>query len=148
MKRLAFILTSLLVLSFGLAYGQSVTVEVDGAASVNEITEGKTVTFNIRFTNDYGEFITGSTNGFHLISTDGCTWNSPVPTVTGAITMDIYDGGFFVNEFDWDGQGADTVGFGGFKMFKDGIPDGFDEIVATIEVTVPAVINIGKTLTA
>jgi hypothetical protein len=61
--------------------------------------------------------------------------------------MDIYDGGFFVNEFDWDGQGADTVGFGGFKMFKDGIPDGFDEIVATIEVTVPEVINRGLTLT-
>jgi hypothetical protein len=145
MKRFAFILASLLVLSFGLALAQSVSVEVTGAASATEITEGKTVTFGIRFTNDYVADLKGSTNGFVLKSPDGCTWNAPVPTATGAITADMYDGGFNINPFSWDGLVADTVGFGGFKMFKPGIPVGFDEVVATIEVTVPAVVNIGKT---
>ena len=137
MKRFAFILTSLLVLSFGLANGSDISLDhVDGLYDATTIATGGTVTFHIRFTVDHGTAVTGSTNGFRIYSPTGASWWTADIQNTGAITTvmpgAMYDGGVFLNFFSCDGSGSDTVGFAGFKMFGTGIPDGFDEIVATI----------------
>jgi hypothetical protein len=120
----------------GLTWGQgSISLDgVNGLWGVDTLNVNQTITFNIRLTNNTGYNITGSTNGFRIYSPTGAEWVSTVGAATGAITMDMYDGGYFDNLFSDDGMGADTIGFGGFKLFKPGVPDGFDEIVATIDI--------------
>ncbi len=138
MKRIAFILTSLLVLSFGFAYGQSdISVDhVDGLASPTQVAAGQTVTFHIRYTQNGPAAVTGSTNGFKVYSPDGAVFSPITYAETGAITPDMYDGGTFLTPFSIDGIGADTIGYGGFKLFKPGLEPGFDEIVLTISTSV------------
>ena len=120
----------------GLAWGQG-SMSLDGVTGlwgVDTLNVNQTITFSLRLTNHTGFNITGSTNGFRVYSTTGAEWDATTSAVTGAVTTDMYDGGFFINEFSTDGLGADTVGFGGFKLFKPGIPNGFDEVIGTIEI--------------
>ncbi|MEA1980455.1 MAG: hypothetical protein U9N54_05730, partial [candidate division Zixibacteria bacterium] len=138
MKRYAFILTSLLlVLSFGLANGQTISIDPIAELVSGNLPTGKDITIPIRFDQQFTVSIAGSTNGFKLYSPDGATWTYPVPLAnahTGAITTvggatAMYDGGVFINEFSTDGALEDTVGLGGFAMFGTGIPVGFNEVV-------------------
>ena len=134
MKRLALFAVTILLLCSALAHGQQVSLDhVLGLMGTDTLLTNRPITFYIRFTQDYPEYIWGSTNGFVLKSSDGAVWAPATVEPAGAITEDMYDGGIFVNFASWDGMGADTVGFGGFKVFNLGIPTGFDEIVLTLE---------------
>ncbi len=90
------------------------------------------VTFHIRYTNDGPENMTGFTNGHRLYSTDGTIWEPISGVSTGAIGPSIMDGGTFIEPNSVTGSGADTLGFGGFKLFGVGMEPGFDEIVLEI----------------
>jgi len=106
----------------------------DGLWNTDTIEINQPVTFHIRMNNNTGYNITGSTNGFRVYSPTGAQWDTTVGTATGAVTAAMYEQGIFVNNFSIDGIGADTVGFGGFKLFAPGIPAGFNEIVWTLQI--------------
>ncbi len=134
MKRLVLFAVMFLLLCSALVQGQQVTLDhVIGLVEPDTLLTNRNVIFYIRFTNDYPNYIWGSTNGFVLKSPDGAVWSPAVAEPTGAVTAEMYDGGIFINTASWDGLGADTVGFGGFKIAEPGIPTGFDEIVLTIK---------------
>jgi len=107
---------------------------VEGLSSEGTIVPGVPTTFYIRMNNNSGYDIVGSTNGFRVYSPTGADWDTTSAAFTGTVDNTIYDGGQFVNAFSCDASGSDTVGFGGFRMFKAGIPNGFDEIVWTIQI--------------
>ena len=116
------------------AQGGFVLDHADNVYAENHIKPGETVTFHIRMTNNTGFFLTGITNGFRVYSETGVEWTTTEATLTGAITNEMFDNGVFINPYGITGSGADTMGFGGFKMFKPGIPDGFDEVVYTLTI--------------
>ena len=130
------------------AYGQVGQISLDhtdGLASNDTLAYDTDLSFHIRFTNNTGAEIKGSQNGFRVYSPDGAQWQPLSYQLTGAITADMYDGGTFVNEFGISGTGADTLGLGGFRMFKPGIPVDFDEIVMIINTRVDSMYS-GLTL--
>ena len=136
-------LLCIMLFSFGVAWSQNGMISLDHVDGLyhpdmspvtDTINTGDTITFHIRFNNNTGQDLKGSTNGFRIYSPSGAKWDTTTALTTGAITADMYDGGFIVNPFSDDGMGADTIGFGGFKMFKPGLPAGFDAIVATIDI--------------
>jgi hypothetical protein len=99
--------------------------------------------FRLAYTPGDISAITGSTNGFRVWTYRNGVTNYtdnflPIDWDTFNIGWsDVYDGGFFINSFGNDGMGEDTVGFGGFSLFKPGIVDGFDEKVWRI-MTIPS----------
>ncbi|MFQ5499392.1 MAG: thrombospondin type 3 repeat-containing protein, partial [Candidatus Zixiibacteriota bacterium] len=106
---------------------------VTGLSSFGRIPTGDTVTFFLRLTNNTGFAATGTTNGFQVCSPDGAVWDTTIGETTGVITADMFEQ-FFVNPFSTDGIGCDTVGFGGFRLFKPGIPTGFDQVAFRIKL--------------
>ena len=84
--------------------------------------DGSTVTFTIGLINTGPDNVTGNTNGWRIYSPTGAEWTITVPVDAGGITNAMYDAGVFFNESSITGSGADTVGFGGFRMFAPGIP--------------------------
>jgi len=100
------------------------------------------IQLGVRFTNNSGIYITGSTNGFALFThrnqqytnNFGYPSSGPWLRLTGAVTPDMYDAGFFTGGYSVDGIGRDTLKLYGGALFKAGIPDGFDETVAIITV--------------
>jgi hypothetical protein len=137
MKRFAFILTSLLVLSFGLANAASITATLtSGAGGPDTILTGGAAVWTVNFTNNSGVNITGSTNGWSLTSAGNRDSLSMVDLGTIDLAT-MYDGGAFFNYFSNDGVGADTVAYSGFALFKPGIPNGFSEDVLTITTSFP-----------
>ncbi len=144
-----FILAAVMVILFplgGVAFGQAQVSldQVDGLVDINTLGTGHDIRFHIRFTNNTGYTVAGSTNGFRIYSPDGARWTPLEYDTTGAITADMFEQQFF-NPFSNDGSGADTIGFGGFKMFGSGIPNGFDAVVLYIETSVHSAFD-GKTL--
>ncbi len=106
--------------------GAAVTISsVDGLAGTGMIHAGQTITIHFWFTNNTGKSITGSTNGIEVYSPDGANWNTATIDTSG-VGKALYDGGVFLNYFSVNGTGADTVGFGGFRLTGSGIPDGYD----------------------
>jgi hypothetical protein len=103
-----------------------------------DCVDNGTVRFTFRLTNTDGYSITGATNGFSL-------WthrNGEYTVRSSAPTMELmplpwdemFDGGVFYRcAFGCDGQGKDTLKWSGFKLFRPGIPDGFDKQVFYIE---------------
>lgn len=125
--------------------GASISLDrVDGLSGTGSIYADQTITFHFRFTNNTGVPVTGSTNGLKIYSTDGATWSGAAGAFTAAMTDEIYDAGKFINEFGVDGSGVDTLGFGGFAISSAGIPDGFSEILATIEIGPISASHAGK----
>ncbi|MDF1544043.1 MAG: hypothetical protein P1R58_02940, partial [bacterium] len=131
MKRIAFFLTSLLILSFGLANAQS-SISLDAVtagAYPGDATKldcnGGVATFEMLFDNQSGGFATGTTNGFRVIGPNvdasGSMWNPAIDWGTL-----YWDGGLFFNYFP--GIGEDTIGFGNFKIFGTGYPSGSSDI--------------------
>jgi len=136
-------LLCVMLFSFGMAWAQQGAISldhVDGlyhpdlSPGTDTLNTGDTITFHIRLNNNSGGFITGSTNAFRIYSPTGAQWDTIAGAWTGAITNSMYDVPGNVNLFSDDGMDADTIGFGGFKLFAPGIPDGFDEIVWTIDI--------------
>jgi hypothetical protein len=111
---------------------------VDGLSGKDSVLAGAQITFYIRLDNTTGDTISGFTNGFRVYSPDGARWE-PITWDTASIGWDtIYDGGIFFNPFSVDGVGADTIGFGGFRIFNTGIADSFNEVVFLISTRVDA----------
>lgn len=135
MKTRALVLAGLMtVLSCSLAVGQSLSLDhVDGLNATGGLEMGVPVTFYIRVTGD-NDAHSGITNGFQVYSPTGAQWGSFVGDTTGTLGKAQFDGGFFISHFSADGIGADTVGFGAFRFFADGLPAGFDDTAYTIEI--------------
>lgn len=130
-----------------LAYSQNAVSldHVDGLTVDNKLNAGQQLVFHIRLTNATGQTIGGSTNGFRVYSQDGATW-SPIVGDSAALNWsNIYDGGLYFNALGVTGSGADTMGFGGFAMQMDGLPDDFDQITFMLKTQVSSE-QIGKTL--
>ncbi len=114
----------------------SVTIDkVDGLYATDSIYAGIPITFHIRFTNNTSKTILASTCGLKVYSPDGIKWD----TTYGyrdeeTMPSSVYDGGHFINTFSLTGSGADTVGFGGFKIKGTGMPDGFDKVVYYVQI--------------
>ena len=68
-----------------------------------------------------------------------------VPDTTGTLGLTQFDQ-FFFNLFSITGSGADTVGFGGFRMFKPGMAPDFDDVAYTLDVGPIDASQNGKTL--
>ncbi|HWR84335.1 MAG TPA: T9SS type A sorting domain-containing protein [Candidatus Deferrimicrobium sp.] len=149
MKRLTFILalTALMVFSFGQAYAaQEMTLSsvsnTYGSPSTDTVKATFATTFTFRLTNvgGNGGAIKGSTNGFQVwthqngVNTDNFSAIT-YDTIAGVNWASMFDGGFFFSPFSVNGAGRDTIGFGGFALFKPGIPNGFSKDVYTITTT-------------
>lgn len=137
----------LLVLAPLTSQGQgSVTIDhIDGLNSSGKLTAGVPLVYHLRLTNTSGLSVAGSTNGFQIYSPDGALWS---PTMADSISLgwsQIYDGGLFFNYASQTGEGADTVGFGGFTINGSGLTTDFDA-VAYIITTQVEVDQLGKTL--
>ncbi len=145
MKRLALFTAALMILSFGLASAQTDVLDLAGDPvgswdSGTKVNTNTPITFTIHMTVGTAA-IQGMTNGFEVFVADA------PGSIAGAYTFDpisydtlidlktpYLDGGWFFNAFPNppDGNGADTIGFGGFSLFASGIPVGFDEDVYII----------------
>jgi hypothetical protein len=150
MKRLALLFTAaLMVLSFGLANAQDEATVALTAGSWDDggttyVNPGNDVTWTVHFVINT-DVVKGGTNGFEVYLSDADLGAiDPAGSFT-ALTYDAlndmsqwWDGGFFFNEFSVDGVGADTIGFGGFSLFKPGIPTGTDLDFYTITTSVNA----------
>ncbi len=106
---------------------------VDGATAADTLPIETVVTFHIGMFVNSSANITGYTNGFRVYSPTGANWTTSTGAYTGTITAGMIDM-TFVNPFSITGSGADTIGFGGFRLFAPGIPVGFDDIVWTIDI--------------
>ncbi|MCK4607306.1 MAG: hypothetical protein KAU35_08435 [candidate division Zixibacteria bacterium] len=112
--------------------GKSITLDhVDGLVN-GRIPLGQEATFHIRLANSTGNAIAGITNGLRVYSLDA-EWTTTVGVSTGAITNQMLETQY-INQFSITGSGADTVGFGAFKLQSDGIPDGFDAVCYEITI--------------
>ncbi len=113
---------------------------VDGLYGTSNDTldvNADSIIFHIRMTNQLGVPTKGWTNGFRVYSNNGAEWTVPANDTIGYYTGTILPSmaeQSFVNQFSVTGEGADTVGFGGFSLFAPGIPNGFEEIVWTINI--------------
>ena len=152
MKRNAFvfILTALMVCSFGLANAQDaldITGDPTGIWGSGTVNTDADITWTLHMT-VATDIVKGHTNGFRVfLSSDGTVGGEIAGTftpMTYAVLVDMValgdDGGFFDSPFGIDGLGADTVGFGGFALFK-GIPNGTDLDVYTITTQVPEALS-------
>lgn len=135
MKSRSLALAGLIVLSAaGLGWGQSVTLDhVDGLNGTGGLEMGVPVTFHIRLTGDASAH-GGLSNGFVVSSPTGAQWGTMVGDTTGTLGKAQFDGGFFINHFSANGMDADTVGYGAFRLFGQGMPAGFDDVVFTIDI--------------
>ncbi|MDH3889775.1 MAG: T9SS type A sorting domain-containing protein [candidate division Zixibacteria bacterium] len=144
LRNLVFI-GAMLILPFGLAYGQSMSLDhVDGLNPGNYLELDVPITYHIRLTGD-GDAHGGITNGFRIYSPEGAGWNTTVGDTVG-IGKAQFDGGFFISPFSVTGSGADTIGFGGFRFFGTGLPAGFDVVAYTLDVGPLTAADEGKTL--
>jgi hypothetical protein len=127
MKRIAFFLTSLLVLSFGLTYGQGISLsgvdgEYPGDPDSLDCNGGQAV-FYLQWDNPGALTVTGATNGFEISSPTGLVIEvDPAGTKWDSSSVNYkdsyFDGGLFTNLFQ--AGVTDTVGFGCFKLFNAG----------------------------
>ncbi len=123
-SKITFLTLALVVFSFGLSFGQAVSLEaVSGLNQDDEIIPGENVTFYIRLTNrDIQQDVIS--NGFRVYSPDGVVWE-PMDATENPATLNpayawdlsfgfpcMFDLGFFVNYFS-TGTDSDTIGFGG-----------------------------------
>ena len=149
MKRNAFvfILTALMVFSFGLANAQDV-LDITGPPtgswdSGTKVSTGKDISWTIHMTVNTDK-ISGPTNAWEIYISD--TYGSsealdPGPGFTPVTRTEIttltalgLDGGEFLMEFSIDGFGADTIGWGGYAIMG-GILTGTDEDVWTLNTS-------------
>lgn len=56
------------------------------------------------------------------------------------------DGGTYVNYFSVNGSEEDTLGFGAFKMFAEGVPNDFDDNTFNVTFGLIDLIYVGKTI--
>ncbi len=125
MKRISFILTALMLLSFGLANGQN-HVSLDAVSPYIGVDQKIPVpAANVAFTwrwqwqTDPGDGLGGFSIAYDVYSADGATWTSLAGTFHGNFGPVLSDFGsmgsnYFINNFSVNGAGNDTVSFAGF----------------------------------
>lgn len=118
--------------------------QVDGLFGQDTLTAGADIRFHLRFSNQSGSYMVGFSHGFTVYSQDGALRDSVKMTSNG-ILENLFDGGFFANYFSNDGTGTDTIGVGGLTIHGDGLPDGFDQVVFSLDFHLPASSD-GKTV--
>ncbi|UCC44617.1 MAG: T9SS type A sorting domain-containing protein, partial [Candidatus Zixiibacteriota bacterium] len=103
---------------------------------------GNTHVFSLRVTNNSANLYNTS-NGFRVFSDDGATWT----TTTGA-WLNNFDDLFtnvYINPFDVDGAGSDTIGFAGVSFgAPDGLPPGYNDLAFQITIGPTALADVGK----
>jgi len=115
--------------------GEQVTLDsIDGLYAADSVQTDTLITFYIRLTNNTGETILGFTHAFRVYSPDGVQWTSTTGDTTGTVGKAQFDLVFTILAFSVTGSGADTVGFGGAKLSKPGLPPGFDDIAFTVQI--------------
>jgi hypothetical protein len=115
--------------------GEQVTLDsVDGLYAVDSVQAGVPITFYIRITNNTDDAISGLTHGFRICSPDGARWATTIGDTTGTVGQAQFDLVFSLMTFSVTGSGADTVGFGGNKLYGPGLLPGFDDIVYTVQI--------------
>ncbi|HOP07665.1 MAG TPA: T9SS type A sorting domain-containing protein [candidate division Zixibacteria bacterium] len=142
-NRLLILLVSLLVGAGGAVYGQSISLDhVDGLVEGNFPIDAQAVFYLRMATGTTNP--AGITNGYRIYSPEGATWTGATLDSTGTITASMMESQFMTSYST--GSDADTLGYGGFRMFNPGIPAGFDEIYARITVGPISSADEGKTL--
>ncbi len=132
--RFLVLISTVLVLSSGLVFGQSISLDhLDGLNGDNRLEIGVPITYYIRLTAG-GESYAGITNGFRVYSPDGAAWDTTVGAWTGTLGPDQFDGGMFIKKFSITGSDADTVGFGAFRFSGTGMPGDFDDVALTLDI--------------
>ncbi len=129
MKKIIILLLSLLTIQ-SISAGSLSLDAVDGSwtdsTSTTYIEPNKPINFYIRVINDNAFAIDGLSNGFRVY---GPTSFTPVVGDTilpgYAANFDLI---FAINPFSANGTGADTIGFGGAKLFGTGLPAGFNDV--------------------
>ncbi len=107
---------------------------VTGLYNTDTLLTGQDIVFSVRVNNNNLWAERGITNGFYLYSPNGASWGQTTIDTTGTLGGTQFTGGFFLVEQDIDGVSPDTVGFGGFTIFGDGMPAGFNEVTYTITI--------------
>lgn len=128
-------------------HAQNVVLDhVTGQISSGVLPVGSPVTFHFRINNTTAYNISGSTNGIRIRSTNGAIWSGLSASWNSGMQTNYYDGGVFVNIYSGDGLLADTIGFGGFRMTKPGIPAAYNSTVFSITATFDPT-DLGKSIT-
>ena len=121
--------------------------QVDGMVGDDSIAVNTPITFHINFRDFLGLDMWGFTNGIRVYSPDGAEWNTTSGAFADAyLAAEYMDGGSFVNEFGVTGSGEDTVGFGAFKMFNEGIPTSYNSEVFNVTIGPIDPMYVGKTV--
>lgn len=145
MKRIVLSSLILLLLAPAIA-SQGVSLDhVDGLSAPGYILPDSLITFHIRMTAG-GEAIGGIFNGFKIYSPDAATWTTTTADTTGAIGEAEFDLTWVIRFFSISGLGADTVGFGGSRMFGPGMPADFDRVTHTITIGPVDSTDLGKSI--
>lgn len=115
--------------------GEQVTLDsVDGLYAADSVQTGVPITFHIRIINNTDDAITGFTHGFRICSPDGARWTTTIGDTTGTVGQAQFDLVFSLMAFSVTGSGADTVGFGGAKIYGPGLLPGFDDIAYKVQI--------------
>lgn len=116
--------------------GEIILDEITGSSGDTAIIAGETIRFTFRVINNYPWDIFGFTNGFRVYSPDGATWQ---PLVADTLPLNwalMFDQGVYINFHSNTGNGADTVSFGGNRIYYSGFQSGFNQNVWWIETMV------------
>lgn len=136
MKRYSFFLAlAILVVSFGLANADGITVESTSGTwddvGTTKIVPGAEVTYTLRYDNTTGPNIGGMTNGYVVTTDDPGGFGA----ISGASIAGVaYWEGFFDLVWAEGALDASTVRFGGSKMTSTGLPAGFNDLTFTVTV--------------
>ncbi len=133
-KVTVYLLTVIMLFTVGEVFSQAITLDgVTGGISNDTIYVNQQVQFNLRI-NSGPNAHSGITNGFQIYSPDGAEWTTTVGDTISHGWSDLFDLIYGVDHFSITGSGADTVGFGGAKLFASGLPANFNEIAYTISI--------------
>ena len=134
MKKVVFCMFAFVLLLFGNnIFAQSIYLEtVNGSAPNDTLPVNQSIVFGLHITGTASTYA-GMTNGFRVYSPEGATWSSMSGDTLPLGWDSWFDLAFSINEFS-TGSGADTVGFGGAKLFSTGLPANFDQL--SYEITI------------
>ncbi len=104
----------------------------DGEISPGVLTTGQPITFYLRIYNHLAH-MRAISNGYHVYSPDGAEWGTAEGDTIGSVCADMFDY-FKILDSTATGSGDDTVGFSGYALGTDGMPEYFDAVSYTITI--------------
>ena len=140
-------MTAGLALALGLALASTAAAASTGYVSLATVegmlqhgtNAGKLAAGNVAFVIHFTTPSSNSSgchisNGFRLFSPDGAVYSAAQIEAIPNTLEALFPGNFFL--YQWDGQGADTVGVAGISLTPgNGVPPGFDQDVLRITTT-------------